>query len=141
MILGVAAEALKPEVVESTVSKMRRIFNADLVAAARTGECSQVLFGFSMSIRLFLFSDVQSVEGMNSLVKHLCTQSKHIKLCTLSARAVLKRAMGLGSAGSKSKWTVLRPRAAALLDAWKQNFHEGPSQRKRWWSGGLGVAW
>jgi hypothetical protein len=60
-------------------------------------------------------ADVRNNEGYNSLLGHLVDQAPAIGLPLLSARAQLKKALGIGVRGVSLRWSHLRPRADSVL--------------------------
>jgi hypothetical protein len=72
---------------------------------------------------------MSSLRRTDSLIKFLSDQSNHISMCTLSARCMIKRALGLGVSQCSAKWTDVRPIATSLLNDWKASFHEGSASR------------
>lgn len=76
-------------------------------------------------MRIYLCADTQEVEGINSIIRHLCTQCKHIGLVLVNSRVIIKKALGLGSKSQPVKWSHRRPHALAMLRSSMQHYDEG----------------
>eukprot|EP00969_Alexandrium_andersonii_P349074 15430290-Alexandrium_andersonii.AAC.1 len=63
---------------------------------------------------------------MNSLIRVTCDRNKNIGLPLLSGRCVLRKALNLGSKQqNQQKWSMIQPRAKAVLDSCIQNHDKG----------------
>ena len=60
-------------------------------------------------------------EGVNSMVKNIVKKAPHIGLPLLGSRIVMRKALNLGTraltATQRQKWSLVKPRAAAVLRA------------------------
>jgi hypothetical protein len=72
-------------------------------------------------MRTHLFSDVQELEGVNSLVRVANTRCPNIGLPLLNARVALKKALGLGHAEASTRWTDIREPSRRLLQTLVNN--------------------
>ena len=61
-------------------------------------------------------SQTQVCEGVNSIIRWLCERNRRIGLVLLSARTVMRKALGLGARGCATGWRAVRPIASAVLD-------------------------
>ena len=62
---------------------------------------------------------------MNSIIRWTCERSRNIGLTLLSARCVMRKALGLGARGDASGWNAVKPVALALLDKVTPCFGKG----------------
>ena len=102
---------------EPTSRKFKRIFEEGISNAAETGTCSHVLHVAACAISAALMTDVQVLEGNNSLLKTLTERCHNIGLPLLSARCVLKKGLGVGSRGSPGKWSSIKQRAGSIIQS------------------------
>jgi hypothetical protein len=68
-----------------------------------------------MHMRVFFAGDTEINEEYNSLIKIACRRAPNIALPLVSARCNLKKAMNVGSSKSLSRWQLVRPSAARVL--------------------------
>ena len=62
-----------------------------------------------------MFSDVQWMEGLNSLVKLIGNRAPNISLELLSSRISLKKRMGIGRRGSDLRYSSIAPRLQDIV--------------------------
>ena len=115
----------KPEQLDHNTRKLVRLLRPDFEEAAASGTCGPNLWAFAMSLRAYMKADVQNCEGMNSLIRSINERCKNIGLPLLSARCVMKRALGVGARGACSKWTSLLPRVSHVMEMLKSAYHRG----------------
>ena len=92
------------------------LFGQDIRCAAESDTTGEGLFAVSMTLRTCIKSETKANEQFNSLIRVLNEQSRNIGLDLLSARACIKKALGVGTRGVSLKWSALRPAAQRLLE-------------------------
>jgi len=103
---------------ELTTWKLINICRTDFQMGADTGITGPFLWACCQLIRTKVPPDSQPNEGYNSLLKVVAQRSRTIGLPLLSARANIKKGLGVGSRGSSKKWSEIRSSAEkVLLDA------------------------
>ena len=82
---------------EDNARKIKSIFHQSIRHAAVWGLLEPSLFNFLKMVALAIKSDVQEVEGANSIVKTQCKRNTRMGLDLLSARVQLRKALGGGT--------------------------------------------
>jgi hypothetical protein len=95
-----------PHALDANTAKVYVLCIDDIKQGAQDGICGELLFCISLSIRQFLFPDVQSNEGYNSLLKALSERAPNLGIVLLGARANIKRMLGLGTRAVRSTRSV-----------------------------------
>lgn len=108
-----------------TIAKLLVWCRSDIDQASKSGTCGLRLWVVALLMRIYLCADTQEVEGINSIIRHLCTQCKHIGLVLVNSRVIIKKALGLGSKSQPVKWSHRRPHALAMLRSSMQHYDEG----------------
>ena len=113
------------QTLEISSAKVLVICWGDVEQAAAHGITGPLLFSISMALRSYLWQDVEENEGHNSRLKKISERAPHIGVILLAARANLKKALGLGSRGSHSKCSKVRPLASEILSLCIENHVDG----------------
>ena len=123
---GLAQHLLSPTAaLDVNAAKVKRLYLADLQQAAADGRCGPNLYAFAVSLRSMMKGDVQNCEGMNSLIRAVTDKCRNIGLPLLSARCVLKRALGVGARGAITKWSAMLPSISVVMGKLLGGFHRG----------------
>eukprot|EP00973_Karenia_brevis_P094132 12420957-Karenia_brevis.AAC.4 len=110
---------------EVTAAKIKIIAFDDVYQAAMTGKCGKFLYLLVKAFRISFKADVQCIEGVNSMIRCISTRCRRIGLALLSARVLLKKALGLGTKTSPTKWSSIRDRATDVLRVCTSNYDHG----------------
>jgi len=100
---------------DDTTRKLKTWCLEDFQNAQRTGLCGKKLWCILKIMSRILKCDVQENEGVNSLITFITGKARNITLPLLSARVVLKKALGLGTANANERWSKRRDRARTVL--------------------------
>jgi hypothetical protein len=103
---------------EINARKIKALFTQELTVAAEDGRLGKRLWAVLRAMSEIQPVDVQEMEGVNSMVKLICTRSRCITQQLLDSRIKVKKALGASDPASKStKWSLRRPLASSLLEA------------------------
>jgi hypothetical protein len=103
-----------PHALDANTAKVYVLCIDDIKQGAQDGICGTLLFCISLSIRQYLFPDVQSNEGYNSLLKRLNDRAPNLGIVLLGARANIKRMLGLGTRAARSTRSAVSVAASPL---------------------------
>ena len=112
---------------EINARKLKDIFPAELAAIAEHGtNLHGNLFNVFRSLDFVMTCDVQSNEGVNSIIKRMCQRSPSITLPLLSSRLLIKKSLGIAAAsGKEPRWSRARPTASAVIKTCISNYSMG----------------
>lgn len=103
------------ENIDLQTRKIRTILKDELNVAKTSGKCPQKLYAVVFAIGQKMFSDVQEMEGLNSLVKLIGNRAPNISLELLSSRISLKKRMGIGRRGSDLRYSSIAPQLQDIV--------------------------
>ena len=99
-----------------TALKVKSCFYKDICICATTGTICAALYTIIRVLVLHWNGDVQEIEGINSIIKSICTLCPRVSLAVLDARIGTLKQLGLGRKDVEYKWAGIKERYSEVYD-------------------------